>query len=206
MLGVVAHDVPDYVAADERYRESLALYVELGDTRGVANVLNNMGAIAWRSGQWEEARALLEEALEHARRAGDPGISVLALTNLGLVALHQGGARGAAERMTAALKLVREHRLLRHAASCLEVSAAVLASQQESARAARLYAAAEQQRLALGARTEPAWRQAHQPMLDAIARDLGAARLDQESAAGRTLGLAPAIEEAEQGIELVGAS
>ena len=86
-LGVVAHDVS---GLSDRGRSPSR---ELGTARGarrharVANVLNNMGAIAWRMGRWDEARALLEEALEHAERAGDPGIRVLALTNLGLVAV-----------------------------------------------------------------------------------------------------------------------
>jgi len=98
---------------------------------------------------------------------------------------------------------VREHRLMRHAASTIEAAAALLAQRHESARAARLYAAADQLRVDLGNRQEPAWRRAHEPMIASTARDLGPERLENESRAGRSLGLRRAIEEAARGLELV---
>jgi len=202
ILGMVAHDVSDYPRALECYRESLTLYRRLGDTRGIGNILNNLGAIAWRQGEWEEARVLLEEALTHAGSARDPSVHALTLTNLGFVALHQDRAREAASRLAEALDDAREHSLMRHAAAILEAAAAVLAQRHESAVAARLYAAADQQRHALGAPMELAWRQAHEPMRQAIRRDLGAEHLDAETRAGRLLGPERAIEEARRAIEV----
>ena len=104
--------------------------------------------------------------------------------------------------MAEALDDAREHSLMRHAAAILEAAAAVLAQRHESAVAARLYAAADQQRHALGAPMELAWRQAHEPMRQAIRRDLGAEHLDAETRAGRLLGPERAIEEARRAIEV----
>jgi non-specific serine/threonine protein kinase len=202
-LGIVAHEVSDYAAAESCYRESLELFRELGDGRGEAHALNNLGAITWRQGRWDEARRLHREALTHAEPARDPGLRALALTNLGFVAHHLGHATEAVACLAEALALVREHRLMRHAASTVEAAAAVLAGQRESVRAARLYAAADQHRREVGNRQEPAWRKAHLPTMEAIARDLGAERLEAESAKGRALGLTKAIEEAARGLELV---
>jgi non-specific serine/threonine protein kinase len=202
-LGIIAQELSDYGAAEAAYRESLDLFRQIGDGRGEAHVLNNLGAITWRQDRWEEARHLHREALEHAEPARDPGLRALALTNLGFVAHHLGHTAEAATCLAEALALVREHRLMRHAASTVEAAAAVLARQHESARAARLYAAADQHRLDLGSRQEPAWRKAHQPMMEWAARDLGPERLEAESSVGRSLGLRKAIEEAARGLELV---
>jgi non-specific serine/threonine protein kinase len=202
-LGIIAHEISDYVAAETSYRESLDLFRQLGDERGEAHVLNNLGAITWRQERWDEARRLHREALDHAEPARDPGLRALALTNLGFVARHLGHTSEAATCLAEALALVREHRLMRHAASTLEAAAAVLAQQHESARAARLYAAAGQLRVDLGNRQEPAWRRAHEPMMAAADRDLGPERLESESRAGRSLGLRKALEEAARGLELI---
>ena len=201
-LGVVANDLVDYSVANERYREALALFRDVGETRGVAHVLNNMGGIAWRQGRWDEARGLHEEALRHAVEANDPSVRSLSLTNLGLVLLHSGGMQRAATRIADALVLVRVHGLRRLAPATLETAAAILARMHESSRAARLYAAAETLRSRLGNPREPAWVRAHEPMVDAIARDLGPGALERERAAGQALPMDAAIDEARQGLGL----
>ena len=202
-LGMLAHNVTDYPRARACYAEALELYRRLDERRGIASVLNNVGAIAWRLEEWEEARRLHEEAVEHAEAAKDPGLRVLALVNLSVVALHRGDNREAASRMTQALTLVRAHRLVRHAATCLEAAAGVLARHQESARAARLFAAGAQHRARLGGRIEPAWHRAHEPMRLAISRDLGRVRLEEEDRVGRSLTAEAGIDEALRGLELL---
>ena len=201
-LGVVAHDVADYGEARTRYAEALEIFTRLGEARGIANVHNNLGAIAWRQGEWAEAHRQLSEALGRAGAAQDPGLRVLTLTNLGFVALHQGRMTDAAVSVAEALRLVREHRMQRHGAASLEACAAILARHHESARAARLYAAADELRSRLGHRREPAWQKAHGPMRAAIARDLGDNALATELAAGHTLALDAAIDEGLKGLGL----
>jgi non-specific serine/threonine protein kinase len=202
ILGVVAHDALDYAGALEQYREALVLYRRLGDTRGIGHILNNMGALYMRQEDWSKARRLLEEAVPHVEAAKDPGTLALLLTNLGFVSLRQGMDREAGAFLARALDGAREHGLMRHAAAILETCGALLAARHESAIAARLYAAAEQHRLGLGAPAEQAWRKSHEPFLEALARDLGAERLEGERQAGRQLGAGGAIEEARRALHL----
>ena len=201
-LGVIAHEVLDYDGATAFYQESLELHRRLGDRRGIGHVLNNLAAIAMRQGDWAGARRLLEEALPDSVAAKDPATRVFILTNLGFVTLQQGHGEIAAATLLDALDGAREHGLLRHAVALLETSGAVLAARHESAIAARLYAAADQQRLTIGAPAEKAWEQAHQAARNSIARDLGPERLDAETQAGRTLGAARGIEEARRALAL----
>ena len=202
ILGVVAHDALDYSGALGHYSQALALFRRLGDTRGIGHILNNMGALRMRQEDWSEARRLLEEALPHVEAAKDPGTLVLLLTNLGFVSLRQGMDHEAGSSLIRALEGAREHGLMRHAAAILETAGALLAARHESAIAARLYAAAEQQRLALGAPPEPAWRKSHEPFLAALARDLGAERLAAEQEAGGRLDAHRAIEEARRALDM----
>jgi hypothetical protein len=111
--------------------------------------------------------------------------------------------REAGTSLARALDGAREHGLMRHAAAILETCGALLAARHESAIAARLYAAAEQHRLALGAPAEQAWRKSHEPFLEALARDLGAERLQDERQTGGRLGAGAAIEEARRALDLV---
>ena len=189
ILGVLAHDRADYATARAWYRDALAIHRETGDRGGVARVLNNLGAMAWREGAWSEAHALASEALEHATAVGDVGVRVVALANLGLIEVHRGRFREAAASVGLGLEAVLEHRVLRHAPAMLETAAALLARHAHSARAARLYAAADRQRERVGLSSGGAWHAAHAPLREFIERDLGPERLAVERAAGRAFEL-----------------
>ena len=56
----------DYPAARARHEESLAIWRQLGDRRGIAASLGNLGTVACDQGDLASARALHEESL------GDP--------------------------------------------------------------------------------------------------------------------------------------
>lgn len=70
--------------------ESLALYRELGDRQGIADVLNNQGSVADEQGDYRRAAALLEEILTQRRELGDPVRLAIALGNLGITVYNQG--------------------------------------------------------------------------------------------------------------------
>ena len=80
----------DYSAARALYEESVAIRRELGDRRGMAGVLGNLGYVAYELGDRSAARALSVEALAISRELGDPGRVADALNNLGNVAYDQG--------------------------------------------------------------------------------------------------------------------
>ena len=78
-------------------RQSLALYRELGDVRGMATCLITLGRFAWRTGKTTEAIALSEEGVQLLRQIGGPGEVATALFFLGIpVSMHGEYSRGLA--------------------------------------------------------------------------------------------------------------
>src|SRR5579862_7397475 len=69
--GVLSHDQGDYLAAKALHEEGLAIRRELGDRRGTAASLGNLGNVALNQGDYPAARALYEESLAILRALGD---------------------------------------------------------------------------------------------------------------------------------------
>ena len=76
-LARVARDLEDWDRVAALAGESLALFQELGDRRGVAWVLSNLTVVAGRRGFWEQAARLhgAAEALREAIGAAALGLS-----------------------------------------------------------------------------------------------------------------------------------
>jgi tetratricopeptide (TPR) repeat protein len=86
IAGNLTFDQGDYALATALYQESLALARELGDSRGVATSLNNLGMVATSQGDYEGATAFLDESLALHRQLGSQEGIARALHNLGRVA------------------------------------------------------------------------------------------------------------------------
>ena len=71
-------------------QESLALFRELGDRRGIALSLDRLGMAAWRRGDFAAARLLMEEDLALFRAIDDQGRVAWSLFTLGLLNTKQG--------------------------------------------------------------------------------------------------------------------
>jgi predicted ATPase/class 3 adenylate cyclase/DNA-binding CsgD family transcriptional regulator len=69
----IARRQGDYDRAKVLAQQSLALSQELGDTRGVADSLYQLGSIAWITGKAAEALKLHEEQVRLMRQVGEPG-------------------------------------------------------------------------------------------------------------------------------------
>jgi tetratricopeptide (TPR) repeat protein len=78
---------PEITAALE---ESLAIFRELGDLDGSAQVLDHLQGIATGLGDIEHAMALEEESLRDSRAAGNRGRTAWALQNLASLVFQQG--------------------------------------------------------------------------------------------------------------------
>jgi Tfp pilus assembly protein PilF len=201
IMGVADHDAADYAAASIRYGHALEHYRAVGEARGIAHVLNNLGAIAWREGRWGDAWTLHEEALAQAGPLGDPSIRALALVNLGLVGVRLRRSDEAAHHLREGLRLIETHGLRRHVAAALEAAAALLAARHQSSRAARLYGAGANCRRELETPPERAWVEAHASALDGLGRDLGEERSTLERYAGQSMSWRMALDEALRGLE-----
>ena len=69
----MGHRMVDFDREEARHlwEQSLALYQALGDRWMTANVLDNLGLIAWHFGDWGEAKRLYEESLAIRQSLGD---------------------------------------------------------------------------------------------------------------------------------------
>ncbi len=86
----VVDDQGDFERAGVLAEESLALFRELGDTRGIVFSLHRLGRAAWNSGNPGTARPLLEEALALQRGVDSKWHIAESLFYLALLAGSQG--------------------------------------------------------------------------------------------------------------------
>jgi predicted ATPase/class 3 adenylate cyclase len=92
-----ARKVYDWALADLGQLETttnstraLALYEELGHLEGQAIILSNLGVIAYRQGEWNEAIDLWQRSAELEERIGDSVGRALVILNVAEVQLDQG--------------------------------------------------------------------------------------------------------------------
>lgn len=88
--------------------ESLALFRQLGDRRGMTEGLNSLAFLAVVRGEYEHATELLEESLALNREMGDKRGAATVLANLGQVAMHKGQGTLAATLLGESLTLFKE--------------------------------------------------------------------------------------------------
>jgi len=104
----VAIERGDFDAARALEEESLAIQREIGDLPSVAQVLNNLGEVAYYQGDYVTARARLEESVAIYRQLGnDWGVS-MSVNNLGMVARAEGNLAEALTRLSEGLVIRRE--------------------------------------------------------------------------------------------------
>jgi predicted ATPase/class 3 adenylate cyclase/uncharacterized protein HemY len=106
--GWLAHRQGEYGAARALIAESLAIFRELGDKRGIARSLINLGFMACEQGDYGAARAHLEESLAIARERGDKQGIAWSLLRLGEVTYDQGEYGAARAHLEESLAMFRE--------------------------------------------------------------------------------------------------
>jgi predicted ATPase/class 3 adenylate cyclase len=88
--GYLAWSQGDFQRASPLLEESLTIYRQLGDKRGLARTLNSVGVMALELGQEERARSLWEEGLAMAREIAATELVTTLLNNLGETARIRG--------------------------------------------------------------------------------------------------------------------
>jgi tetratricopeptide (TPR) repeat protein len=101
-LGGIAGEERAFEEAERLFLASRAEYAAVGDARGEAISLLNLGRLQMERGDPELARATLEDAVTDARRAGDLEMHAAALLNLGIALSELRCASEAEERITTA--------------------------------------------------------------------------------------------------------
>jgi predicted ATPase len=108
VAGVMTARAGEYEEAREYFEESLALFREVGDTRGVSWALLWLGNVAAAFGDLERAVALQEAGREVARQDGERWVAAIASHNLGLQARRRGDYTQAQDLHEEALAVYRE--------------------------------------------------------------------------------------------------
>lgn len=111
-LGIYAEMKGAIVEAREQYGQSLALYQELGDRRGVSQTLNGLAHVAKNEGDFNEARQYYHQGLAIARADGDRltiALLLISLANLILDAGDLDAAEAAYAESLAHLRTINHH-------------------------------------------------------------------------------------------------
>jgi predicted ATPase len=149
-LGVLANETGNHARSRGFHTEALEIYEELNQPIGVAYVRLNLANTALSQEEWSEARRLAETCLSTFRETGDSQRIAAALHNLGQAAGHEGDLEEAELRLRECLEIRRELRDKEAVAGTVLQLAGVAARQGNHLRAARLLAAAESLRTAIG--------------------------------------------------------
>jgi non-specific serine/threonine protein kinase len=107
IAGRFAWSLGSHATGSEYVRRSIELWRDLGDTRGLANALNEHGLQSGDSGNATEARAAHEESLELYRSIGDVPGTTQTLHALGFRAEERGELETAGALLEEALALRR---------------------------------------------------------------------------------------------------
>ncbi|MDP9470903.1 MAG: NB-ARC domain-containing protein [Chloroflexota bacterium] len=107
-LGMSAAYVGDFARAEPALREALAVFREEGSASNVADALISLGSMAVDQGGCDAGEALLIEAVEEARRAGDRRLEADAVTHRGIAIWGRGDAAGATAHLEAGRALGQE--------------------------------------------------------------------------------------------------
>ena len=166
--------------------QALALYRELGDEAGQANVLWGIGNLHYFSGEFEASAAEFEEALPLQRRAGNQTMAAWSLHMLGSASLQLGQLDRARRALAEALRMF-------HASGdagltlVLDDFASLAAAVGDPERAARLWGAARSLTASTGTGlasfVDEQHEQFRRPSARAMLDPVDAERLAQEGAA-----------------------
>ena len=116
----------DYDRGQALAQESLALFRQLGDKRGIGLALNRLGVASWRHAEYATARVLMEEDLALYRELENSDRIAWSLFALGLIDIKQGEYTRAYASFEEGLALFRKLDNKRGIAACLTQTAAAL--------------------------------------------------------------------------------
>ena len=194
-LGSVATGQGDLVIARGYFEQALNLAEEQGNKRALAAANNALAQLCRMEGDLDTAEHLYRKMLVLARSIEDRESIAIGLLNLAMVAIGRGTGAAARDMLQEVLAIAVEIGSKPAGQSALEVAAGLAALQQEWARAARLFGAAEAQTAQTGLQRDPADEVFLAPLMAQARVALGTARFDAAETSGRALGYEDAVAE-----------
>jgi predicted ATPase len=195
-VGAAALGIGDYPRARANAQESLRLWTITGYTRGIGVGLQQLGRVAYREGDLASAEELLEQSIARFRESSWPYGVAWDLATLGWVATDMGAYGRAREAFSEALALFRDVGSPGRIAECLEGFGQLAVAEGRPARAQQLAAAAAAVRARIGAPLPLVDRTALEPRLRRAQQMLGRSEAAAAWAAGESMSLEQAIDEA----------
>lgn len=132
--------------------DSIAIDRLLAQTQRITGTVDDLGTMAWEAGDPASVRTLHEQALEIARRRGDPDAEAASLLWLGNVAFATADHTGARARYEEALALLRRTGNRRRTADALGNLGLLAQAEGDLAGAAQLHTESLELRRAIGHR------------------------------------------------------
>lgn len=199
-LAAVARDQGDFAAARTHCREALHLCQINQDEWIRGWSLYVLGRVAEAEGDLETARARLEESLAARRADNDQNGIAASLTALGCVVCTQGDLLRAQALLQEGIATQKSESAVwedrRGVADALDAVARLQVAQGQTARAARLWGAAQVMRAKIGASLPPVDRATLDRQQASARLALGEAAFEDACATGRLLSWEQALEEA----------
>jgi predicted ATPase len=197
LANVALHDDPD--RAQGLYEECLAISERLGDDNVAAVAMLNLGSLAVRRGDLDDAIHHYEAALIIWRRTGDLGSQAVALANLGTITLlSNGSVESALDWFDQSLVIARELGDQVGVLTCLAGYANALGMTGHMELAARLRGAVESLRMEPGELDDPVMADIDQSLLAHVQEALGDARFFRLTAEGKDWSMETALAEVER--------
>jgi len=106
--GTLAQVLSDLDASTTHLSRALEMRRQLRDGVGEARALADIGWLAWRRCEYDEARRVSHESFELSRALAEKGLMASALSNLGWVAMFEGDYPASNEALERGLALRRE--------------------------------------------------------------------------------------------------
>jgi tetratricopeptide (TPR) repeat protein len=175
------------------YEQSLALYRELGDKRGIASCLLMLGDTPYRQCEYGRAAAMYEEGLALCRQLGSTFGIAAALVGLGAVAYHHGNLGKSTALLAEAISLSRETGWGRPMAGALEILSWLALTGGEAPRATLIGGFSEALREARSVPVETILQADHDRAVQAMREAVGEEEFAAVWAKGRVLPLEEAI-------------
>jgi class 3 adenylate cyclase/tetratricopeptide (TPR) repeat protein len=138
--------------AEQHALRALELYERLDDLSGISAAANNLGALAYFDGRWDDALERYGQSADVDRRPGYPAGAAMSEVNIGEVLLNQGKLDAAEEMLREAARVLRSSDSVQFATFCEMLIGRVLMVRGDLDRAERLLRAVREEMVAVGER------------------------------------------------------
>ena len=197
-LGEIASECRfDFVTAEQRYEESLAIFRQLGHTMNVGSTLGVLAELRAHRGDIAGARTLGLEALATYRQLDNQPLIAEELTRLGRLELSTGNVREAGSLLAGAVDHLRMSFHARLVARCFEALASLNVAKEAHDRAARMLGFTQQLRDTYNLPRLPAWEREYASIERAVIGGLTIEKYGAEFALGRSFSMVDAFVETE---------